>query len=297
MKEKSFVSIVFYMRNYQNYVEPFIDKIIPLFNDNFEHFEVICVNNNSTDDSVSILKDAYNKYNYDVPLNIVTLSRCTSIDEALSAGIELAIGDFIYSFNSVLIDYDLSMITQAFKESLNGNDAVVVSPNKKTTFIQKMYYCLYNFGVNKDSKIHPEKFKILSRRVINRIGNMSNYSYSNMSSLNACGLQIETVFYVPSKLIIKYDKEEKNERIHKALESLILHTNTFQYLILMVSLSLLIVSVILFATRLYIYSTLVFICGLLMLSVTAIISFIHIQTKLILVNDTYLIKSVDKVVK
>ena len=42
-KEKNFVSVVIYVHNAENRIEPFLDVIIKTMEENFEHSEIICV--------------------------------------------------------------------------------------------------------------------------------------------------------------------------------------------------------------------------------------------------------------
>ena len=55
-KEKTFVSAVIYVHNAENRIEKFLDVIINVMENNFERSEIICVNDCSDDDSVSVIK-------------------------------------------------------------------------------------------------------------------------------------------------------------------------------------------------------------------------------------------------
>ena len=60
-KESKFVSVVVYLHNDSRHIAPFFDTVLGMFRDNFEKYEIICVNDASTDDSVKILKDYFEK--------------------------------------------------------------------------------------------------------------------------------------------------------------------------------------------------------------------------------------------
>ena len=47
--EKNFVSAVVYVHNAEHRVADFVDSVIAILQENFEHSEVICVNDNSSD--------------------------------------------------------------------------------------------------------------------------------------------------------------------------------------------------------------------------------------------------------
>lgn len=50
------MSVVVYVHNAENRIEKFLDSLIQLLEDNFEHAEIICVNDFSLDNSVEKLK-------------------------------------------------------------------------------------------------------------------------------------------------------------------------------------------------------------------------------------------------
>ena len=55
-KEKTFVSSVIYVHNAENRIEEFLTAIIRVMEDNFEHSEVICVNDGSSDMSAEKIR-------------------------------------------------------------------------------------------------------------------------------------------------------------------------------------------------------------------------------------------------
>ena len=60
-KEKNFVSAVVYIHNEEKRVPIFLNKILDIFQSNFEHAEIICVNDHSSDESVVKIKDISHK--------------------------------------------------------------------------------------------------------------------------------------------------------------------------------------------------------------------------------------------
>ena len=296
-KEKSFVSVVFYVRNFELYIEKFISSVMKVIGENFEHYEFICVNNDSTDKTIDILKKVHNEKFSDVSLNIISLSYCKSIEEAMASGLDLAIGDFVYEFESIILDYETNLIIEAYKKSLEGNDVVFVSPNKKATIIQKIYYNIYNFGVKKDQKIYPERFKIFSRRAINRVGKMSKYFSNNTSVLIRVAWIIVRFSIMHQKKYIKYDKEEKRERISKGLESLLIHTYSIQYFLIVMSFIFFLATVMtLFLKNTTLFACF-FICFICVILTLLLVQYIHTLLNMTFKNKVHLIKNIEKVVK
>ena len=55
-KEKNFISSVIYVHNAENRLEEFLKSIIEVLEKNFEHSEIVCVNDYSEDKSIEIIK-------------------------------------------------------------------------------------------------------------------------------------------------------------------------------------------------------------------------------------------------
>ena len=56
-REKKFVSLVVYLHNVQNDVVPFFEKVVPIFGEKFEQFEIVCVDDGCTDGTIGVLKE------------------------------------------------------------------------------------------------------------------------------------------------------------------------------------------------------------------------------------------------
>ncbi len=61
-KEKNFISAVVYVHNNEKEIGNFLEKLNSKLSENFEKYEIICVNDKSTDDSVEEIKRISRKY-------------------------------------------------------------------------------------------------------------------------------------------------------------------------------------------------------------------------------------------
>ena len=61
-REKNFISAVVYIHNHKNYIFEFLCNVYETLKNNFENFEVICVNDGSTEDIASEIKRASENY-------------------------------------------------------------------------------------------------------------------------------------------------------------------------------------------------------------------------------------------
>ena len=100
-KEKKFISLVVYLHNVQDQVVPFFEKVIPVFEDNFTQFEIVCVDDGCTDGTIGVLKEYLDKNKVSVMVNIVHMSFFHGLESSMNAGRDLAIGDFIYEFDNI----------------------------------------------------------------------------------------------------------------------------------------------------------------------------------------------------
>ena len=129
-KEKNFVSAVVYVHNSEQYIVKFLENIINVFEEKFEHSEIICVNDYSDDDSTKIIKEMSSQA-VSTSMSLVNLSYYHGIELAMNAGLDLSIGDFVYEFDSTFVDYNADEIMSIYKKALEGYDIVSASPNRK----------------------------------------------------------------------------------------------------------------------------------------------------------------------
>lgn len=117
-KEKNFVSIVVYTFNDEKTIGYFLKTVSSYISTYFEKYEIICVNDASTDNTAAIIESVGKTISS--PVSILNLSYHQGIEKAMFAGINLSIGDFVYEFDSTIIDYDTKVILDIYKELLGG---------------------------------------------------------------------------------------------------------------------------------------------------------------------------------
>ena len=115
-KEKNFISAVVYVHNNEDKIEYFLEKLDYILNENFEKYEIICVNDASTDKSIEYIKKVTSKMS-NTMMSIINMSYYQGIELSMNAGIDLAIGDFVYEFDNIFIDYDLKVIMDVYRKS------------------------------------------------------------------------------------------------------------------------------------------------------------------------------------
>ena len=225
-KIQSFVSAVAYIHNNENEIGSFIKTIYEKLSENFEKFEIICVNDSSKDKSNNTLKEVVNNIKGckdNCMVSILNMSYYQGLEAAMLAGIDLAIGDFVFEFDTVTVDYKPDLIMQVYERSLEGYD--IVSCGKGTERLaSKLFYTVYNRFSGTQNKLRSETFRIISRRGINRVDSMNISLPYRKAVYSNCGLKIDYIEYKPTNSHTAEKRSIINPQ-DTALNALILFSN------------------------------------------------------------------------
>lgn len=229
MKEKNFVSAVVYVHNSEEILKEFLPFIYSVLTGSFERFEIICVNDASTDESQKVIKD-FSKTTGDSILTIVNMGFYQGIELSMNAGVDLAIGDFVFEFDTIYFNYNAQFVTDVYQKALEGYDIVSAAPAKAQHFTSKLFYSVYNKNKdeNGETSLHQEVFHIISRRAINRTDSINKVIGYRKAVYANCGLKVASIFYNDIDLRTSHDKQEKSNRMTLAIDTLILYTNVVQ---------------------------------------------------------------------
>ena len=255
-KEKNFASAVIYVHNSADRLGEFLGTVINVLEENFEHSEIICVNDYSDDNSAEVIrKTSASAKNTSVSL--LNMSYYHGIEAAMNAGVELSIGDFVFEFDSTVLDYDTEEIMKVYRHSLKGYDIVSASPDIKQKASSSFFYWLYNRSSVNKQDFTTNSFRILSRRVLNRIGNINKSTPYRKAVYSTCGLKTDNIVYkCTNSKRASIEKKEQRYRSRLAIDALILFTD-FGY-----RMSLVLTAIMMFAALIMgIYSFVTFIFG------------------------------------
>ena len=224
-KEKNFISAVIYVHNNELQIKDFLRTVSTVLEQNFEKSEVICVNDFSDDNSVAKIKEVSKEFSKTC-ISILNMSYFHGVEVAMTAGVDLAIGDFVYEFDSTVLDFDKEEIMKVYHKSLEGFDIVSASPNKTKRKSSRLFYSVFNRFSGLNYKMTTERFRILSRRVINRISAMNKTMPYRKPVYAACGLKTTNLVYkVTANIKEKEDSFIKNYRKVLAEDSFIIFTD------------------------------------------------------------------------
>lgn len=224
-KEKNFVSAVLYVHNNEDIIEDFLSSLIKLFNKNFEHYEIVCVDDNSSDNSINEIKKTCQKIKGS-SISLINMGFYHGLELSMNAGVDLAIGDFVFEFDNVVMDYDADFIMDIYRHSLSGYDIVSAAPKEHISSSSKIFYRLFNKNSNSPNKLKTESFRVLSRRAINRVHSISKTMPYRKAIYASSGLKIDSLEYDNKNHKSKLsNKEESGFRKSVAIDSLMLFTN------------------------------------------------------------------------
>jgi len=251
-KEKKVVSAVVYVRNHENYISEFIEGIAKVLSGNFEKYEIIAVNDFSTDRSVERLRLAASKLDV-ISFTIVNLSFYHGTEAAITAGVDISIGDFVFEFDNPVADYNFEEIIEVYKCSLDGFDIVSAAPDTKERLDSKVFYSLFKRYSQNHLRLWTERFRVLSRRAINRINN----SYTSIRYRKAVyyniGLKTYIHKYNPNKSIALKGKLNTRGRLSQALNYLMVFTDIVPKISIFMALMMLLFSIGVFCYTVFIY--------------------------------------------
>ena len=225
-KEKNFVSAVIYVHNAERAIEPFLRQVLCVLEENFEHSEIICVNDASSDGSINVIKEV-SKAAKSASISILNMSFYHGLELAMNAGVDLSIGDFVFEFDTTVLDFSGQEIMRVYEHALKGYDIVSASPDGGQRFSSKLFYGFFEKFSELSYKMYTENFRILSRRAINRISSMNKAVPYRKAVYANCGLKRDNIVYERENVIggkDRRDRQEKNYRRNLAIDTLILFT-------------------------------------------------------------------------
>lgn len=307
-KEKNFASAVIYVHNAEKRIEKFLKAVIGVMEDNFEHSEIICVNDSSDDGSLNLIREI-GKTTSTTSVTVINMSYFHGLELSMNAGIDMSIGDFVFEFDNTVLDFDPSVVMTIYNKALTGYDIVNASADKKERLTSRLFYKVFDRYTDLSYKMTTESFRVLSRRVLNRVESMNKTIPYRKAVYANCGLKADTVKYdVVSKTSDSGDKKEKNYRSDLAIDSLILFTELGYRFAKMMTILMMCMSVIMIVYSVVIYATSNPVAGwtttILFLSVaffglfeimTFVIKYLQLLVDLVFKRKQYSFESIEKI--
>lgn len=309
-KEKSFASVVIYVHNAEKRIENFLKTIIEVMEGNFEHSEIICVNDLSDDNSLALIKKT-SEIASTTSVSVVNMSYFHGLELSMNAGLDLSIGDFVFEFDNTYLDFDPAVIMDIYRRLLQGFDIVSASADRREKFTSKLFYKAFDRYSDLSCKMSTESFRVLSRRVLNRIDSMNKTIPYRKAVYANCGLKTDNIRYrVVDQISRTTDKKERTFRSHLAVDSLILFTEMGYSFAKIMTVLMMCMSIFMIAYSIIIYATSNPVAGwtttILFLSVgffglfgilTIVIKYLQLLVDLVFKRKQYSFESIEKLTK
>ena len=307
-KEKNFISAVIYLNSSSREITKFLVGLNNVLSDNFLKYEIICVNDGAKENCL----DEVRTFSRDIDgavVSIVNMSYVQGMEISMKAGIDFAIGDFVYEFDSIGVDYDWNIIMDVYRQSLKGFDIVSAVPKSKSKSASRLFYKIFNSNSNSMYKLQTQTFRIISRRGINRVQAMNKSIPYRKAIYANCGLNLYFLEYEINNKLEKVDYDKK-ESLNLATDSLVIFTNVAYKFSLTMSIIFLISTIAVAGYSAYMFfnktviegwtTTMLFMAfsffGI-FLFFAVIIKYLSIMMDMIFKKQEYLIKSVDKLTR
>jgi len=216
-KEENFLSAVIVARNYQAGIIERLSELDTWLASNFNNYEIVVVDNFSSDLTLDLLKKS------DLKLTIIELSRRHNVQQALRAGVDISIGDFILEIEDIAEVDDFNVIQNLYSNCLEGHDFVFYSP-RRTRLLSKLFYLVINryFKNSFSGDISSAIMVISSRRGQNKTVEAGNLVVNRNIAYILTGLKYQSVF---ADIRIKKRKRGSLEDIDLFVDTLIHYTD------------------------------------------------------------------------
>lgn len=191
------VSIVLSFRNEEEVLPELIRRLRETLKALPIEYEVIFVNDGSTDNSLSVL---IQEGSHDNRIRIINMSRRFGVSECVLAGMRYARGDGVIYMDADLQDPP-EVIPELIQKWLSGADVVYtvrVSREGESALkmlLTKAAYQIIGFAAEIDLKVETGDFKLVSRRVVNELLKLKEKSPYLRGLVEWVGFKQVPVFY------------------------------------------------------------------------------------------------------
>lgn len=217
-KEKNFISIIVYLKNNENTIIEFLKNLDDMFYNRFISYEFVLVNDFCTDATLAKIKEIADSLRGNV--NVVNLAYEYGIETAMLAGVDFAIGDFVYEFDSTFMDYENDLIFKLYDKTAEGFDVVSASPSDSIALSSKIFYNVLNKISRKNMNLKTETFRIVSRRALNRVLKSKEKIRYRKATYHYSGFNTCVMEYKPKKHVKRNDLS-LNEKLNFASDIIV----------------------------------------------------------------------------
>lgn len=217
------LSVVAPMYNEEAVIESFLEKTLKVLSENYAFYELILVDDGSTDHTVS---RCYSYIKANASIRLISFSRNYGHEMALTAGLDYASGDYV-----VLMDSDLqhppTLIPKLVDKAQEGFDVVCASRLSREAepwfkiVTAKIFYKLSRKMTGFDIRSDTGNFRLLTRRVVDSLKQMKESNRHLIMMFAYVGFKTATVSYPYYPRKAGKSKYDFRELVNLALDSIV----------------------------------------------------------------------------
>lgn len=186
-KEKNFISAVVYLHNAGGQAVAFFGMLAAELDRHFEQYELVAVDDACTDGTVPALRQWAK--GLEKPLTILHMGLPQGLETCMNAGLDIAIGDYVYEFDTIEQPYDPAVIFAAYQAAMQGSDIVSACP-KGSRGASSLFYRVFNASSHSSYRLRTDAFRLVSRRAINRVHASSEHLPYRKAAYATAGLRM-----------------------------------------------------------------------------------------------------------
>lgn len=172
-KEKVFVSVVIYSHNTGADIAITLQQVWDLCQERFENYELVVVDDASTDNSSAAIKEFASQYERK-RLTMVSLGTKHGLEVAIQAGIDFTIGDFVFELDSGKLTYPVATLYAMYEKCCEGYDIVSLEPKSGKRLSSRLFYGILNSQAGVKVDVTTQIAHCLTRRALNALSKIKD---------------------------------------------------------------------------------------------------------------------------
>jgi len=196
MKCKVFVSLIAYAHNDQDRIAGFLKKHDEFLSGAFESYEIIIVNDGSTDRTSEMIEAAAKSLRG--TLILINLPWKHGVEPAMTAGLHKSVGDFVYEKDSIESDYETGFLMELYETAVTGYDIVAGVPGSQS-ITSRLFYRFISSVSYAALNMTSETVRLSSRRAINAMLALKEKFRYRKALYMLTGYPRKNLFYQSSK--------------------------------------------------------------------------------------------------
>ena len=163
VKQHKFISVVIRCHNAEQRLPAFLAAVDRHFDERFDAYEIVVVDDASSDRSTQVVKSVAPTLH--CALSLVELAHFHGVEAAMVAGLDRAMGDFVFEFDDTFMDYPFEVLDRMYDSAVNGFDVVAASPDNLGWGL-RAFYAVCNWFSGIKPPLSYERLRLSSRRAL-----------------------------------------------------------------------------------------------------------------------------------